>query len=221
MKLLFALASLALLSLSVPSHAAAKSRPKTKSDPTPAAAPVTEPAQPEAPRVRKPGFWERAWDSSKKGANRVWGATKKVGSVATAPFHRGDTKSSENEKGWRQLSMSMSLDPATVKLPETRSIRVSVKVVNNGKNATQLDFPTTQRIEVLLKNESGKVLAKWSEDQKVEAEEGFLVVNPQEHLEYTATISTREMTAGQTYLIEAYFPNYDQLRGSHTIVPTK
>lgn len=213
MKLLFALAC---VSLFFSPSMAAPAKPKPKTPAAPAAAP-----EPEAPRERKPGFWERAWGSTKKGAGRVWGTTKKVGETAASPFRRGEKKSGGAESGWRKLSMSMALDPAGVKLPETRSVRVSVTVVNTGKEPVQLDFPSTQRIEVLLKNEGGKVLAKWSEDQKLDEEEGFLVINSQERLEYSATISTREMTAGTTYLIEAFFPSFDQLRASRTVVPTK
>jgi hypothetical protein len=217
MKLLFALAVLCIFS--APAVLAAA---KPKPAPAPTAAPATEPA---APRERKPGFWERAWGSTKKGAGRVWGTTKKVGEktadVAASPFRRGDSKKNDPESGWRRLSMSMTLDPVAVKLPETRAIRVTVTVVNTGKQPTQLDFPTTQRIEVLLKSEGGKVLSKWSEDQKLDAEQGFLVINPDERLEYTATVSTRDMSPGQTYLVEAFFPSFDQLRSSRTIVPTQ
>jgi hypothetical protein len=213
MKLLFALACLPFL---IAPSMAAPARPKSKPE---AAAPAA--AEPDAPRERKPGFWERAWGSTKKGAGRVWGTTKKAGQAATSPFRRGENKSGGPQSGWRKLSMSMALDPMAVKLPETRSVRVSVTVVNTGKEPVQLDFPNTQRIEVLLKSEGGKVIAKWSEDQKLNEEEGFLVINPEERLEYSATISTREMVAGSTYLIEAFFPSFDQLRASRTVVPTK
>lgn len=212
MKLLFALA---LCAFSAPCFAA-KTKAASGSASAPAATVAPAAAEPEAPRERKPGFWERAWASGKKTTGRVWGTTKKVGNV----FHRGKSKS-DDQGGWHQLSMSMTLDPVTVKLPDAKSVRVSVVVVNTGKTATQLDFPTTQRIEVVLKNDSGKVVSKWSEDQKLDEEQGFLVVNPEERLEYTATISTREMQAGQTYLIEAFFPNFDQLRASRTVVPVK
>ncbi len=217
MKLLFALAATALCCTPVVAIAA---KPKA-----PAQKPAAVAAAPEAPRERAPGFWERAWKSTQKGASSVWGGTKKVGektaSIATSPFRRGEKKEESEQSGWRMLSMTMTLDPMAVKLPDTKSVRASITVVNTGKIATQLDFPNTQRIEVVLKNEAGKVLSKWSEDQKLDEEQGFVVINPDERLEYTATISTREMSAGQTYLIEAYFPSFDQLRTSRTIVPTK
>ena len=48
--------------------------------------------------------------------------------------------------------MNLTLEPEAVKLADTRAVRVGVSVINKGENAVQLDFPTTQRIEILLKN---------------------------------------------------------------------
>jgi hypothetical protein len=203
MKKLFILALLPLLANAAPVK---KPEPKPAEVAAPAPAPVREP---------KPGFWERAWNSTKK-------STSAMGRTMTRPFRGGaKEKGSDSKIGWRNLAMTLTLDPPQVKLPDTRAVRVSLAVINKGKNAVQLDFPTTQRIEVLLKTEDGKVLSKWSEDQKVEAEQGFLVINPEERLEYSANVSTREMSPGRAYIIEAYFPNFDELRASKTMMPVK
>ncbi len=183
-----------------------------------------------------PGLWERAWSSTKNGTARawqstkngsvrVWDSTKRVGKqtadLATSPFRKGKKTPNEPKTVWRQFGASMTLDPAAVKLPECRSIRATIVLVNKGKTPAQFEFPNTQRIEVLVKNEAGKVFSRWSDDQKLDKEQGFLVINPEERLEYTATISTRDMTPGQTYIIEAYFPSFDQIRTSRIVVPTK
>jgi hypothetical protein len=202
MKKLFILAALSLTVAAI----AAPAKPAKAPQPQ-----AIEPAT-ATPRPRKPGFWERAWDSSKKG-------TQRVGRTLTRPFRKGEDKPGE-VTGWRNLAMAVTLDPAVVKLADTRAIRVGVSVTNKGENAVQLDFPTTQRIEVLLKTEDGKVVSKWSEDQKVDQEQGFLVINPGERLEYTANISTREMSGGRTYIIEAYFPDFEQLRTSMMVAPS-
>jgi Intracellular proteinase inhibitor len=180
--------------------------------PAPAPKPAAAESAPPPERPRKPGFWERAWGSTIKG-------TRRVGSVLN-PFDGGGDKPAESKLGWRNLAMSLTLDPAAVKLPDTRAVRVTLTVINKGKMAVQLEFPTTQRIEVLIKSENGNVISKWSDDQKVEKEEGFLVINPSERLEYSATISTREMAVGKSYIIEAYFPDFDQLRASRTVSPS-
>jgi len=227
MKLLLALAICTQFFLSAPGWA---------EDPAPAPAKKTKQQEaaaarakaadvvtddPAHPRERHPGFWERAGVS----AGKTWDKTKKVGSgvvhVVTSPFRHHDDQENVGEANFRKLAMSMALSPASVKLPQDKSVAVAVTVNNPGQNAVQLQFPTSQRIEVLVKAEDGKVLSKWSEDQKLSDEEGFLVINPGEKLEYTATVSTRDMAAGKTYVIEAYFPNFDELRASRTVVPTK
>jgi hypothetical protein len=219
MKLLLALAISTQFFLTAPGWGASKpTKQQTAVARAKAAEVVTD--DPNAPRERHPGFWERAWVSAGKG----WGTTKKVGSsvgnFVTAPFHHG-AKEEAPGAGWRKLSMTMAISPSTVKLPQEKSVAVSVSVTNSSDSAIQLQFPNSQRIEVLVKEEGGKVLSKWSEDQKLSDEEGFLVVNPGEKLDYTATVSTREMVPGKTYVIEAFFPTFDELRASRTVVPTK
>ena len=201
MKKLFILALLPLV---------VEAAPVKKSETKPAPVEVAPPVE---PKPRKPGFWERAWGSAKKTGSGV-------GRVVTRPF-RGGSKEQQATKNWRDLALTLSFEPAQVKLPETKAVKVIFAVANRGEHAVQLNFPTTQRIEVLLRGDDGKVLSKWSEDQKVEQEQGFLVINPEERLEYSANVSTREMSAGQTYTIEAYFPNYEQLRTSQVLSPVK
>ena len=176
-------------------------------------------------RQATPGFWERAWSGAKKGASSAWDSTKHVGGktadIVKSPFRRSGKKSADTKSGWRQLAMSMTVEPSVVKLPDARAVRVTVQVVNKGKQAMQLEFPSSQRIEVLVKNEAGKVISRSSDDEKLDKEQGFLVINPEERLEYTATIATRDMTAGQAYIIEAFFPGFDELRASRAVMPTK
>lgn len=185
----------------------------------------TPPAMPDGTRQPTPGFWERAWAGAKKGAGSVWDSTKRAGEktsdIVTSPFHRGGKKLSDDKSGWRQIAMSMTIEPGLVKLPGTRSVAVTVQVVNKGKQAMQLEFTSSQRIEVLLKSEDGKIISRWSDDQKLDKEQGFLVINPEERLEYTANISTREMVVGKGYISEAFFPNFDQLRTSRSLFPAK
>ena len=85
----------------------------------------------------------------------------------------------------------------------------------------QLDFPTTQRIEVLVKNKAGKTIVRWSEDQAFANEPTLVAINPGERLEYTATVSTRDLVAGETYTVEAFFPSYEALRQNRALTPEK
>ena len=161
-----------------------------------------------------PGFWERAWESTKKGTGRVVG-------VAKAPLRKFDPANADASAGLRDLAATLTLEPRVVRFPDTRVLEITFVVTNKGRRAVELQFPTSQRIEVLVKNEAGKVLSRWSDDQPVEKEPGFLLVNPGERLEYEAKISTREMAPGQSFQIEVFLPSYESIRASKTVAPVR
>jgi len=173
----------------------------------------------------KPNLLQRMWQSTKNGAGRAWDSTKKAGGKAAdavkSPFQRGKKDDSEGKAGWRKLAMTMIMEPPLVKIGETRVIELTVAVVNKGKQPVRLDFPDSKRIDVLVKNDAGKVLSRWSEDQRIEKEPGFVLINPGERIEYFANISTREMREGKQFTIEAFFPGYEQLRASHAVQPRR
>ena len=180
-------------------------------------------AEEEAPA--KPGFWKRTFQKTKDGVGTVWDATKGVGKktadVVAAPFAKKGAKEPGGRTAWRNLAVTMNLEPAQVRLSDMRVVEVTVSVVNNGKTAVHLEFPSSLRMDVVVKGEGGKIISRWSDDQPIEKEPGILLINPKEHLEYTAKISTREMTAGRPFEIEAYFPSYERLRVIRTVVPER
>ena len=120
-----------------------------------------------------------------------------------------------------QLELKIDVSPQPVRLSDTRQMRVAVSLFNRSKKYAHLDFPTTQRIEVLLQNSGGKVITQWSEDQSFTNDPSSITINPGERLEYVASVSTREMAAGQSYTVEAFFPNFEELKiqQSVTAVP--
>jgi len=126
----------------------------------------------------------------------------------------GISKSSANmtATGFKGLEIGLQADPAQLKVAEVKQIKVTVTLVNRGKKIAQLEFPTSQRIEVLVKSQEGKSIEQWSEDQAFNNEPTIVAINPNERLEYTVNLATRDMAAGQTYIIEAYFPNFEHLR---------
>jgi len=120
-----------------------------------------------------------------------------------------------------QIEMKLALAPAPVKLSENRQVTVIVSLFNRSKKFVHLNFPTSQRIEILVRDASGKVVNTWSEDQSFTNDPAAVTVNPGERLEYTASVATREMTAGQPYVIEASFPSYGELKIQQRLVPEK
>ena len=173
----------------------------------------------------KPGFWRRTWEKTMDGIGSAWDATrnagKKTADAVMPRFLKRKSDEPTGEAAWKNLVASMKLDPATVRLADTHSIEATVSVVNKGRRAVQLEFPNSIRMEFVVKAEGGKIVSRWSDDQRIENEPGIVTVNPGERLEYTAKISTREMSAGRPFEIEAYFPSYERLRTSRTVVPER
>lgn len=119
--------------------------------------------------------------------------------------------------GFKGLDIGLQADPAQIKVSEVKQIKVTVTLANHGHKIAQLEFPTSQRIEVLVKSKEGKTIEQWSEDQAFNNEPTMVTINPGERLEYVVNVATRDMVADQTYTVEAFFPNFDQLRKSITV----
>ncbi len=173
----------------------------------------------------RPGFWKRTFQKTADGVGSVWDGTKNVGKKAAgavaAPFAKKGGKDAAPPPALQNLTMTMKVEPAQIRLPDTRAIEVTVSLVNTGKTGVHLEFPTSLRVDVLVKDARGKMLSRWSDDQPIEKEPGMLLINPRERLEYSAKISTREMTAGQPFEIEAFYPSYEKLRVVKAVTPVR
>lgn len=131
----------------------------------------------------------------------------------------GTATTPRKDKATRQLTFRMETTPEEVVLSDTRQIKLRLLLENQGKRFTQLRFPTTQRIEILVRDDKDRLVTQWSEDRAYEQVPGFVGINPGERVEYNTTISTRDLQAGRTYKILAFLPNYDELRAEKTITP--
>src|SRR6187402_1541932 len=94
--------------------------------------------------------------------------------------------------GYKQLAIGMQVEPTPLKVAEVRQVKVTLTIVNRGTKLVQLEFPTSQRIEVLIKGAEGKMVEQWSEDQAFTNEQSMVTINPGERLEYTANVATRD-----------------------------
>ncbi len=149
-------------------------------------------------------------------------ATPKPGLMHRLLHPFGGTGGKSKDVNFKSLEMKLAVEPAAPKLTDTREIKVTVTLTNQGKKLVQLDFPTTQRIEVLVKNKAGKRVVQWSEDQSFTNEPTLVTINPRERIEYVVNLSTRDFVAGEPLTIEAFFPNFaDQLRKTRTLTPEK
>jgi hypothetical protein len=119
------------------------------------------------------------------------------------------------------LQIQLDIAPSPISLSNDREIQATVTLYNRTKKYVDLNFPTTQRIEILVIDSSGKVVNTWSEDQSFTDDPASITVNPQERLQYNATVATREMNPGQPYIIQASFPSYPDLKAEQSVIPAK
>ena len=112
----------------------------------------------------------------------------------------------------RGLALDLQISPQTVKLSEVRQLGVKATLANLSKRPVGLDFPTNQRIEIYLMDSAGAILAKWSDNHAIAEKPGTILINPQERIEYSETIATRELTPNKVFIAEIFFPQYPELR---------
>ena len=96
-----------------------------------------------------------------------------------------------------------------------------IRLENVSARFFQLEFPTTQRFDVLVREEAGGVVAQWSEDRVFEGVPGYVGINPGEYVEYRAVLPTRDMQPGKRYSVTAVFPNRKDLKVELPLVPEK
>jgi Intracellular proteinase inhibitor len=111
----------------------------------------------------------------------------------------------------RGLALEIQLPPEPIKLAETRQLPVTVHLVNLGQRAAELSFPSDQRIEILLHDAAGRVVTRWSDNRAFQPTPATILVNPNEHLEYSETIATRELAPGKVFTVEVLVPAYPEL----------
>ena len=133
----------------------------------------------------------------------------------------GDKKAPKEKKKPARLAVEMKLTPLPLKLSEANRLKVTLTLVNRTKKLVTLEFPTAQRVEVLVKSAAGKLVEQWSQDQAFAQEVTVVTINPGERVEYVAEVATRDLAAGQSYVVQGLFPNHENLRAEQTLVPEK
>ena len=113
----------------------------------------------------------------------------------------------------RGLLLAVELPSEPVKLSEVRQLPVHVILTNRGERAVEMTFPTEQRIEILLRDSTGRVVTRWSDNRAFAEQIGTLLINPREHVDYFETIATRELESGKVFTVEATVPAYPEING--------
>jgi len=131
----------------------------------------------------------------------------------------GDREKKSRRAKSGRLDLEMAVAPLPLTLSEVRRMDVTIKLINRGKRLVQLQFPTSQRIEVVVLDENGGKVMQWSEDQYFENAPSYLSINPGERVQYDLKVATREMVGGRKYTLETSVPGYEALKERLTLMP--
>ncbi len=118
-----------------------------------------------------------------------------------------------------RTTQTLKIEPEDFSLAERRELDATYVIRNNTGKIIRLDYTTGQRIEMLTKDPSGKVVEKWSDDRAFSPQEGVVIINPKERIEYQEKVPTREMKAGETYTIESEVIGYPDYTKTETVTP--
>lgn len=127
------------------------------------------------------------------------------------PFSSSEKVPDYRNPRLRGLILSVQVPTEPVNLTEVRQLPVTVTLSNRGKRAVELNFPTDQRIDIYLHNAAGRIVTRWSDNRAFEPTSASILVNPNEHLEYSETIATRDLSPGKVFTVEAVVPTYPEL----------
>src|SRR3954463_12326317 len=128
------------------------------------------------------------------------------------PFQSANPAPSYKDARLRGLVLELKLSPEPVKLSEVRQLQVNLSLKNVSKRAVVLDFPSEQRFEIYLRNSTEAILTIWSDNHAFEDKPGTVLINPVEHVDYPATIATRDLSPNKVFICEVFFPQFPELR---------
>jgi hypothetical protein len=119
-----------------------------------------------------------------------------------------------------KTTQTLVVEPSQFSLAERRELDSTYTVRNNTKKIIRLDFNTTQRIDILTFDPAGKVVEKWSEDRLFMLQEGVVIINPKERIEYSEKVATRDMKSSEPYTIKADVVGYPDFAAETIVTPS-
>ncbi|MEX1118810.1 MAG: BsuPI-related putative proteinase inhibitor, partial [Terrimicrobiaceae bacterium] len=96
---------------------------------------------------------------------------------------------------------TVRVEPLDFSLAERREVDVTYAIKNNTGKIMRIDYPSTQRIEIITSDTTGQVIDRWSDDRAFAGEEGIVFVNPGERIEYNEKLPTRDLKPGEMYIV--------------------
>ena len=99
-----------------------------------------------------------------------------------------------------KTTQNIAVEPSEFSLAERRELDATYTVRNNTKKLIRLDFNTTQR--------------------GFQFQEGIVIINPNERIEYSEKVATREMKPSETYTIKADVVGYPDYAATTDVKPS-
>jgi hypothetical protein len=135
-------------------------------------------------------------------------------------FGQGMAKSFRFGKEKPGRMTALEVTPGTsFKLEDRREITASLSVTNHGNQLLSLEFPTIQRFDFVIRDAAGAVIERWSDDRSFAQEQGVIMVNPGERIQYEGLLATRELVAGQVYTLEAGIAGHPEFAHQVQLTP--
>jgi hypothetical protein len=223
-----------LMALAAPAILLAQQAPEAKPGASPAGPKPSSPFAVTPPDEGSPFFAERQsarYAMTKEGQEllerervAVFPKSKDSPDSVTSIFSRFFTEMFASLRFGRlrpeKTTQQLVAEPSEFSLAERRELDATYTVRNNTKKLMRLDFNTTQRIDMVTSDSSGKVIEKWSEDRAFMLQEGIVIINPNERIEYSEKTATREMKPWETYTIKADVIGYPDYTATTTVTPS-
>lgn len=141
------------------------------------------------------------------------------GGAPDSAYALGEQRSHRDQE--RNLTAELDLAEPPLQLAKTKRLKADFIVANRSHRPVHLEFPTAQRFDVLILDQAGQPVTRWSEDRVFEEGIHYLTINPGERLRYEAALPTRELAAGQPYVVEGFLADHENIRARKPLVPEK
>ena len=164
--------------------------------------------------------WHATVDGAESAAKAAGSAVQSVSHSVVDVFSPSASKSAPKSAPKSPLKVTLACTPSTLVLKQVRNLTVFVKIFNGGKKTQLLEFASSQRDDVVLRDASGKIVSRATLVAHIRADEQALVtVNPGERLEYSLSLPTDGMIAGKVYRLEGALVGQSGLTGAMEITP--
>jgi hypothetical protein len=118
------------------------------------------------------------------------------------------------------VEMRLRIVPEFVRLSDTRSLEAHLILINRSRKPVNFIFNDSRKYDFVLRDANGRKLAQWSDDQPLTQTPSYVIINPGERAEFVGNVSTRDMSAGRTYFLEASLIGYERMRLNLEITPS-